>query len=161
MDVAFWRKWVYKDCTMRRTILVVDDEPHIRSLLKSILERERYRVLEAANGRQALGICDEYGEAIDLLLTDIVMPELDGIQLAERVSSKHPHMRVLYMSGKCEIEAVQRDIVEKGFGFVRKPFAIDSLVQKIREFLAGESGRKGPAHDEPPAAASSAGGRPA
>jgi two-component system, cell cycle sensor histidine kinase and response regulator CckA len=146
---------------MRRTILVVDDEPHIRSLLKSILERERYRVLEAANGRQALGICDEQGETIDLLLTDIVMPELDGLELAELVSARNPRMRILYMSGKCDIEAVQRNIVDRGFGFVRKPFAIDALVVRIREFLAGESGRKGPAHEEPPEAASAAGSRPA
>jgi DNA-binding NtrC family response regulator len=142
---------------MRRTILVVDDEPHIRSLLKSILERERYQVLEAEDGQQALGICDEQGPKIDLLLTDIVMPNVDGIQLAERVSSAHPHMRVLYMSGKCEMEVVERNIVEKGFGFIRKPFAIDALVQKILQFLPIDALRKGPGREEPPPAVRSAG----
>lgn len=144
---------------MRRTILVVDDEPHIRSLLRSVLERERYVVLEAADGEQALGICDKRGAAIDLLLTDIVMPNVDGIQLAERVSSAHPNMRVVYMSGKCEMEAVERNIVEKGFGFVRKPFTIEALVQKIRQFLATEVSRKGPGKEDLPPAVKTAGER--
>lgn len=144
---------------MRRTILVVDDEPHIRGLLKSILERESYRVLEARDGEQALGICGAEGSAIDLLLTDIVMPNMDGIQLAERVSSAHPHMRVIYMSGKCEMETVERNIVEKGFGFVRKPFSTDALVIQIRQFLAPATFRKGPAKEELPPSTKTARGK--
>jgi two-component system, cell cycle sensor histidine kinase and response regulator CckA len=145
---------------MRRTILVVDDELHIRSLLRSILERERYQVLEAADGEQALGICRDRGATIDLLLTDIVMPSLDGIQLAEQVSTSYPDMRVLYMSGKCEMDTVERHIREKGFGFIRKPFAIEVLVNTVRDFISAAVPKKGPAREEPPAAASPAGGRP-
>jgi two-component system, cell cycle sensor histidine kinase and response regulator CckA len=140
-----------------RTILVVDDESHIRALLRSVLERERYRVLEAGDGQQALGICTEPDTAIDLLLTDIVMPNLDGIQLVEKVLQVRPQVRVLYMSGKCDVEVVQRHMREKGCGFLRKPFAIDVLVRSVRELLeAGQ--RKGARRQEAPPAASSLSG---
>jgi DNA-binding NtrC family response regulator len=139
---------------IRRRVLVVDDEPHIRSLVKSILQREQYDVLEASNGQEALDLCAAQGAAIELLLTDIVMPVLDGIQLAEQVATAHPSIRVLYMSGKCDIEAVQRHIEERGFGFIRKPFALDVLVRTIRALLETEIHRKAPSHEVPPAASS-------
>lgn len=141
------------DCT----ILVVDDESHIRSLLRSVLERERYHVLEAGDGEQALGICRQGDTAIDLLLTDIVMPRLDGIQLVEKVLQTRPQVRVLYMSGKCDVEMVQRHMREKGCGFLRKPFAIDVLVRSVRDLL--ETGqRKGVGRQEAPPTASSMSG---
>ncbi len=140
-----------------RTILVVDDEPHIRSLVRNILQREHYRVLEAGDGCQALSICDEQGAAIDLLLTDIVMPKLDGIQLAEQVVAAHPRIRVLYMSGKCDVETVQRQVREFGFGFIRKPFAIDALLGTVQHYLGAEVPKKGITRETPPAATSSAG----
>ena len=145
---------------MPGTIVVVDDEPHIRSLVKSALERQGYRVLAAQDGQEALGICERLGSTIDLLLTDIVMPVMDGIQLSERVSSILPNLRVLYMSGQCEIDVVQHHIQEKGFGFVRKPFALDVLAQRVRKLIEAPARRKGPLREEPPAD-SAAGGRSA
>jgi DNA-binding NtrC family response regulator len=145
---------------IRRLVLVVDDEPHIRSLLKSILQRENYDVLEASNGQEALDLCAAQVPEIELLLTDIVMPVLDGIQLAERVASTYPNVRVLYMSGKCDIEAVERDIEERGFGFIRKPFAIDELLHTVRKLLETQTRRKAPARDAS-SVASSAGRRQA
>ncbi len=130
---------------MPGTIVVVDDEPHIRSLVKSALERQGYHVLVAQDGQEALGICERLGPTIDLLLTDIVMPVMDGIQLSERVSSILPNLRVLYMSGQCEIDVVQHHIREKGFGFVRKPFALDVLAQRIRKLLRPPRAGKVPA----------------
>ncbi len=140
-----------------RTILVVDDEPHIRSLVRNILQREHYRVLEAGDGCEALSICDEHGSGIDLLLTDIVMPRLDGIQLAEQVVAAHPRIRVLYMSGKCDVETVQRQIRQFGFGFIRKPFAIEALLGTVQHSLCAELPKKGVMRETPPTAASSMG----
>jgi two-component system cell cycle sensor histidine kinase/response regulator CckA len=134
----------------RRTILVVDDEPHIRSLVRWVLARDDHRVLEASDGVDAIEILGEPGATIDLLLTDIVMPRMDGVELARRVSTRLPSVRVLYMSGKCDVDAVHQDIRSKGYGFIRKPFDIAELSVKVGEFLAaparkqaaGETGRR-------------------
>jgi DNA-binding NtrC family response regulator len=145
---------------MPGTVLVADDEPLIRSLVKNALERQGYRVLEARDGQEALGICERLGPSIDLLLTDIVMPVMDGIQLSERVSSILPNVRVLYMSGQCEIDVVQHHIRDKGFGFLRKPFALDVLAERIRKLVEAPVHKKGPQREDPPAS-SVIGGRSA
>ena len=120
---------------------MVDDEPQIRSLVRSVLSRRRHRILEASDGVEAMAIAGRPGVKIDLLLTDIVMPRMDGIQLARQVSSQSPDWRVIYMSGKCEADAVRRDIGSKGFGFVRKPFDIGELDLKVNQFLAKPAAR--------------------
>ncbi len=119
----------------RKTILVVDDEPQIRSLVKSVLSPRRHRILEASDGVEALGIVGRPKVRIDLLLTDIVMPRMDGIELARLTASQSPKVRVLYMSGKCEAEAVRRDMERRGFSFVRKPFDIGELAVKVNQLL--------------------------
>ena len=133
----------------RKTILVVDDEPRIRSLVKSVLGRRRHRILEASDGVEAVAVFERKGVKIDLILTDIVMPRMDGIELAERASSQAPKVRVIYMSGKCEAEAVRRDVDAKGFGFVRKPFDIGELDRKVNQFLAKPAARTKGAGAEP------------
>jgi len=120
----------------RKTILVVDDEPRIRSLVKSVLARQHHRILEASDGVEALGIVKRPKARIDLLLTDVVMPGMDGVELARRATSQSPKVRVIYMSGKCEAEAVRLDMDRRGFGFVRKPFDIDELDAKVSQSLA-------------------------
>ncbi len=119
----------------RKTILVVDDEPQIRSLVKSVLSRRRHRILEASDGVEAVEVFERPGVKIDLILTDVIMPRMDGIELAGRASSQSPKLRVIYMSGKCEADAVRRDVDTKGFGFVRKPFNIGELDRKVNQFL--------------------------
>jgi DNA-binding NtrC family response regulator len=119
----------------RKTILVVDDEPQIRSLVKSVLSRRHHRILEASDGVEALGIVERPKVRIDLLLTDIVMPRMDGIELARLAASQSPKMHVLYMSGKCEADDVRRDMDRRGFSFVRKPFDIEELDVKVNELL--------------------------
>ena len=121
----------------RKTILVFDDEPQIRSLVKSVLSRRRHRIIEASDGVEALAIAGRPGVKVDLLLTDIVMPRMDGTELARQVSA-----RVIYMSGKCEADAVRRDIDSRGFGFVRKPFDIGELDLKVNQFLAKPAAQK-------------------
>jgi DNA-binding NtrC family response regulator len=110
-----------------RTILVVDDEPCIRSLVRSVLARDGHAILEAADGAEAIGVWERSPEAIDLLLTDVVMPRMDGLELARQLSSRSPRVRVLYMSAKCEVDVVQEQVKRRGFGFIRKPFDIESL----------------------------------
>ena len=124
----------------RKTILVVDDEPQIRSLVKTVLSRRRHRILEASDGVEALGIVGRPKVRIDLLLTDIVMPGMDGVELARRTASQSPTVQVLYMSGKCEADAVRLDMDERGFGFVRKPFDIGELDAKVNQLLARAPG---------------------
>ncbi|MGA2327837.1 MAG: response regulator [Bryobacteraceae bacterium] len=139
---------------MERTrILVVDDEPEIRALLRSLLSRKGYEIAVACDGVEALSLCQE-GSTLDLLLTDVVMPRMDGVQLAEKVSTLYPAARVLYMSGKCEIDAIQRRGCKTGCGFIRKPFEIGRLGQTIQTLLgragAPEKRRRRPARGSRP-----------
>jgi DNA-binding NtrC family response regulator len=115
-------------------ILVVDDEPQIRSLLRSLLSGQGYQVTEAGDGVEALSLCEQ-GSSFDLLLTDIVMPRMDGLQLSEKIASRFPAVRVLYMSGRCEIEKVATHVRQFGFGFIKKPFEIQELSESVRSQL--------------------------
>ena len=110
------------------TILVVDDESGIRELVRKILRREGYRVLEAASGEEALKAAR--GQPIDLLVTDMTMPGISGSELARRMQESAPRLRVLYISGYTPDEAVQR-----GSNFLPKPFNIETLLRKVREAL--------------------------
>ncbi len=115
---------------------MVDDEPQIRSLLKSLLSREGYQVTEAGDGVEALTLCQQ-GSSFDLVLTDIVMPRMDGLQLSKEIAALIPAVRVLYMSGRCEVEKVAGHVREFGFGFIKKPFEIQELSQSVRSQLHG------------------------
>jgi two-component system cell cycle sensor histidine kinase/response regulator CckA len=121
-------------------ILVVDDEPKIRSLIRTLLTRQGYEILEASDGVEALSLCNR-GPSPDLLLTDVVMPRMDGVQLAERVATLYPSVRVLYMSGKCEVESIQTRLRKRKFGFIRKPFEIEALGEAVRKRLRPGPGR--------------------
>lgn len=123
-------------------ILVVDDEPKIRALIRALLTRQGYEIEEASDGVEALSLCNR-GPSPDLLLTDVVMPGMDGVQLAERVSTLYPATRVLYMSGKCDVESIQSRITSRKFGFIRKPFEIEALGAAVRERLRPAPGRSG------------------
>jgi CheY-like chemotaxis protein len=83
----------------KKTLLLVEDDHSLRMLLRAILQRNGYRVLDAANGREALSLCESSGELIDLVLTDVVMPHMSGRELAERLSRSRRGLKVLYMRG--------------------------------------------------------------
>jgi CheY-like chemotaxis protein len=117
------------------TVLLVDDEPALRRLVARVLRSRGYRVLEAGHPKDALTLLDDHPDDIQLLVTDIVMPEMGGRLLASRVQAAHPETRVLYMSGYSDGAVVQNGMLEPGMAFLQKPFTPGALAQKVREVL--------------------------
>jgi CheY-like chemotaxis protein/PAS domain-containing protein len=120
----------------QQTVLVVDDEAAIRVLLRKVLEREGYRVLEAASGEQALSVAEAYPLAIPLLVSDVLMPGMGGVQLAEALSQRRPDMRTLLISGQTGETALASAKLPLGFEFLQKPFTLPNLLAKVRALLA-------------------------
>jgi CheY-like chemotaxis protein len=121
------------------TILLVEDEGTVRRTVSTILETYGYHVLEAQDGGSALLLCAQYKKPIHLLLTDVVMPEMSGRELADRLASHRPEIKVLYMSGYTDDVIVHHGVLDEGTAFIQKPFAADVLARKVREVL-GHSG---------------------
>ena len=117
------------------TVLVVEDEDGVRSLVSETLASHGYKVLEAKEPNQALLMLGQYAEPIHLLLTDVVMPQMSGRNLAKHMRTVHPEARVLYMSGYTDKAIVQDGILEGGTHFLQKPFVPDALARKVREIL--------------------------
>lgn len=117
------------------TILVVEDEAPVRSLIRQILEECGYQILEASNGVEALLVCEKFEHKIDLLLTDVVMPKMGGRDLAETLTETFPLLRVLLMSGYTNDAAILHDVVEMDVKFIQKPFTFEALATKVRECL--------------------------
>ncbi len=119
------------------SILLVEDEPGVRRLAKEVLERCGYRVLEAVSGRAALDVWREHASSIDLLLTDMVMPDgISGRELALRLTAEKPELRVIYTTGYSD-ELVRENIsVRDGFNFLQKPYQPARLAQAVRDGLA-------------------------
>jgi two-component system cell cycle sensor histidine kinase/response regulator CckA len=123
--------------TVRGTecLLLVEDEEAVRNLVCETLRRSGYMVLEAPNGGEALRLATEYVGPIHLMVTDLVMPEINGRRLAERMATVRPNMRVLYMSGHTASVVAPLGILEPGVAFLQKPFSPDMLARRIREVL--------------------------
>jgi signal transduction histidine kinase/CheY-like chemotaxis protein/HAMP domain-containing protein len=117
-------------------ILLVEDEPNVRRIARRILERNGYTVLEASNGVEALRVMERRQEPIALVLTDLVMPEMGGRELASRLRIVSPTSRVLFMSGYTEDAVLRQSVMEPGSIFLDKPFTFDTLIRKVREALA-------------------------
>jgi two-component system, cell cycle sensor histidine kinase and response regulator CckA len=118
------------------TILVVEDEAGIRALVRKILRRQGYDVLEAANGEDALALCREHGQRIELLITDVLMPQMGGRELVERLQTQGHDMKVLYVSGYTDDATVYSGDLPPGTAFLQKPFTLGSLLDKVKEVLA-------------------------
>jgi two-component system cell cycle sensor histidine kinase/response regulator CckA len=118
------------------TILVVEDEAGIRALVRKILRRQGYEVLEAANGQDALALCREHGQRVELLITDVLMPQMGGRELVERLQTQGRDMKVLYVSGYTDDTTVYSGDLPPGTAFLQKPFTLGSLLDKVKEVLA-------------------------
>ena len=127
--------------TGTETILVVEDSPSLRILISKILHRYGYSVLSAATADDALRICHEHRLSIQLLLTDVVMPDRSGPSLASQLTSQYPGMRVLYMSGYTDDTIVRHGLLQGGAAFLQKPFAPDRLARKVRQVLDAADGK--------------------
>ena len=117
------------------TILVVEDEPSVRQVITRNLSKYGYSVLETANGEDALRLVDEFKSAIQLILTDVVMPRMGGKALVERLKKKLPNIKVLFMSGYTDNSIVHLGIVDPGIEFIQKPFYSGDLLKKVRYVL--------------------------
>ncbi|MBI4401679.1 MAG: PAS domain S-box protein [Nitrospirae bacterium] len=117
------------------TILLAEDERIIRGLVRGMLKMRGYTVLEASQSQEALRICEEHPGPIHLLLTDVVMPGMNGRELAERVVSLRSNTRVLYISGYSYDTIFQHGVFEPGVAFLQKPFSPEALLRKIQEVL--------------------------
>src|SRR5512144_530254 len=130
------------------TILVVDDEPDICELARDSLVAAGYKVLEAGDGEEALTVSAACTEPIHLLLTDVVMPRLNGVELARRLTLKRPDMKVLYMSGFAVVGAQTEQLsgpgLQPGDPILPKPFSTEALVRKIREVLDRPAASRSP-----------------
>jgi PAS domain S-box-containing protein len=122
------------------TILLVEDEDGLRDLARLILEATGYKVLSTRNGAEALRVCREYADAIQLLFTDVVMPKMSGRQLSDLLIPSRPHMKVLYMSGYTDDTVVRHGVQDAGANFLAKPFTPVALAKKVREVLDSTNG---------------------
>jgi PAS domain S-box-containing protein len=123
--------------TGTETILLVEDESSLRDLAFAILVKRGYTVLEASNGEDAILACAKYNDPIHLLLTDVVMPLMNGRELAEKLQPRRPDMKVLFMSGYTDEAIVRHGVLDSANAFLQKPFTPESLAKKVREILNG------------------------
>jgi len=117
------------------TILIVEDEPAVRRMASRALRSQGYEILEAANGAEALEVLSRAAGPVDLVLSDVVMPVLNGRELSERLAVDHPEIRVLFMSGYTDDDIVRRGLLQPGAPFLQKPFVAADLSRKVRDVL--------------------------
>lgn len=117
------------------TILIAEDEEAVRKLAKSLLEASGYKVIAAADGVAACKACEESGTAIDLLLTDVIMPNMNGQEVAQRAAKGNPKLRVLFMSGYTDDAIVHHGVLDQEISFIQKPFETDELLLRVRQAL--------------------------
>jgi signal transduction histidine kinase/ActR/RegA family two-component response regulator len=117
------------------TVLLVEDEPEVRGLARDILRQQGYTVLEAADGDEALRVGREYRGPIHLLVTDVVMPQMGGRQLADRLQAGRDELKVLYVSGYTDDDILRQGVSETGTAFLPKPFTAAALAHKVRQVL--------------------------
>jgi len=119
------------------TILLVEDEDALRVFVQGMLRSRGYQVLEARHAAEALAVCERHSGPIHLMLTDVVMPQMSGRELAQCLGPLHPEMKVLYMSGYTDSTLLHQGVLEAEASLIQKPFSPDDLSRKIREVLDG------------------------
>ncbi|NUQ21052.1 MAG: response regulator, partial [Gemmatimonadaceae bacterium] len=123
------------------TILLVEDDPAVRDVSRRILLQRGYTVLEATNGAEALRVCAETTRPIDLIVSDMVMPEMNGPELGRQIRDRHPGTALLFMSGYTRDAALRQSFLEPGTAFLEKPFTPATLAQRVREMLDARAAR--------------------
>jgi len=118
-----------------RTILLVDDEESVREFVQMLLEGEGYQVLVAGNGTEALALYDQYGDEIALVVSDIKMPKMDGVELYRRLSARNKDVRFIAVSGFMIPESLNQLTTWGLIDIIRKPFSIEVLLQKVEAML--------------------------
>jgi two-component system, cell cycle sensor histidine kinase and response regulator CckA len=121
------------------TVLLVEDEDGVRALMRQVLHKHGYNVLESRHGGEALLMCERHSGKIDLLLTDVVLEQMSGRELAERLIKVRPEMKVLYVSGYADDAIVHHGVLNAGVAFLQKPFTTEALARKIRYVLDGSA----------------------
>ena len=133
------------------TVLLVEDEDAVRGLARQILEQEGYSVLEASRGEEALSLCAAYEQPIQLLLTDVVMPETSGKEVADRLRTLRPDIKVLFMSGYTDDAIVHHGVLDAKVQFIQKPFTPIALAKKVREVIDSNGNNGATSSPLPPA----------
>ena len=123
---------------IKETVLLVEDEDGVRSLVREVLKRQGYRVLETRHGGEALVASEQHQGKIDLLLTDVVLAQMSGRDIAKRLCPMRPDMKVLYVSGYTEEAIHHHGVLDPGTAFLQKPFTPSVLARKVREVLDAE-----------------------
>ena len=121
------------------TVLLVEDEDGVRALVRQVLERDGYKVIEARNGAEALLSSEQFEGKLDLLLTDVVLAHMSGREIAKEVMSKRKDTKVLFISGYTEEAIVRHGVLESGTAFLQKPFTPAALSRKVREILDSDA----------------------
>jgi two-component system cell cycle sensor histidine kinase/response regulator CckA len=121
------------------TILLVEDDEMVRTLVRETLQREGYKILDAPGPLEAKKISEQFKPAIQLMITDVVMPKVSGRELAEQLTRRRPDMKVLYMSGYTDNAVLNSGILQKEVAFLQKPFTPGALMEKVRDVLEGDS----------------------
>jgi two-component system, cell cycle sensor histidine kinase and response regulator CckA len=121
--------------TGSETVLVVEDDQRVRNVTATILRRQGYKVIEAESGDDALTLCQQHFGKIALMVTDVVMPKMNGRQLAEKIMVFRPGLKVLFVSGYTDHAIVAQGILEPGIEFLQKPFTPEALSRRVREVL--------------------------
>ncbi len=120
------------------TILLVEDEQGLRRMACEVLTKHGHTVLEASCGEEALRVHEGYGKPANLLITDVIMPGMNGRELADRLQTLYPNMKVVFMSGHTEKAIMHHGILDTGILFIQKPFAPTTLLTKIRGILSAQ-----------------------
>jgi len=117
------------------TVLLVEDDESILKIIKRVLEKLGYAVLSSSSPMEAVGLAAEHADEINLLITDVVMPEMNGRELSDRLQSLYPNLKTLFMSGYTADIIAKRGVLESGVSFIEKPFSNQELAVKVREVL--------------------------
>jgi DNA-binding response OmpR family regulator len=127
-----------------KTVLILEEEEHLRVLVRDLLAQRGFRVLEAGGAQEALRLCQENRKSIDLLITDLVLPLMTGVDLAKLAAPWQPTMKALYLEDHSESTMISRGIPLTGLEYLAKPVKLKSLMAKVEEMVGRASGNPAP-----------------